>query len=131
MSCDNLLSGSEVMDNDHLGINFQVYDLEKNGGSIFGGVFKLFQNKGKNPPPPRDPKLPPKPKGQTVGSFKDGLQSLPKAIANGLGDKIRFNPQPHATFIFSVQRFKKSKKAQGQAITELSIVRDCIFISKQ
>ena len=67
----------------------QVYDLEQKGGSIIGGVLKLFQDKKKNPPAPRDPKLPPKPKGQTVGSFKEGLQSLPKAIAEGLGNKVR------------------------------------------
>ena len=48
---------------------------------------KLLQDKKNNPPPPRDPKLPAKPKGQTVGSFRDGLQSLPKAIADRLGEQ--------------------------------------------
>ena len=68
----------------------KVYDLEKKGGSIFGGVLKLFSEKRANPPPPRDPRLPSKPKGQTVGSFRRGLQTLPLAIAEKLGsDTIR------------------------------------------
>ena len=66
-----------------------MYDLEQNGGSIIGGVLKLLQNRKKNPPPPRDSRLPPKPKGQTVGSFKKGLQSLPQAIADKLSGNIR------------------------------------------
>jgi oxygen-dependent protoporphyrinogen oxidase len=67
----------------------QVYDLEKAGGSIVAGVFKMMQEKKRNPPPPRDARLPPKPKGQTVGSFRDGLQTLPRAIAARLGDRTR------------------------------------------
>ena len=51
-----------------------------------------LQGKKKNPPPPRDPKLPPKPKGQTVGSFREGLQQLPRAIAAQLQDNIRQAP---------------------------------------
>ncbi len=67
----------------------QVYDLEKAGGSIVAGVIKMMQEKKRNPAPPRDPRLPPKPQGQTVGSFRDGLQTLPIAIAERLGDRIR------------------------------------------
>lgn len=67
----------------------KVYDLEQKGGSIIGGVLKLLQGRKKNPPPPRDPKLPPKPKGQTVGSFRKGLQSLPEAIAHNMQQYIR------------------------------------------
>lgn len=67
----------------------QVYDLEQKGRSIVGGVIKLLQDRKKNPPPPRDARLPPKPKGQTVGSFRNGLQALPQAIADKLHDKIR------------------------------------------
>lgn len=59
---------------------FQIWILEKNGGSLVGGAIKLFQDKKDNPPPPRDPRLPPKPQGQTVGSFRNGLQTLPEAI---------------------------------------------------
>lgn len=69
-----------------------MYDLERNGGSIFGGVIKLLQERRKNPPPPRDSRLPPKPKGQTVGSFRKGLQSLPEAMAVKMKDNIRSGP---------------------------------------
>jgi protoporphyrinogen oxidase len=67
----------------------QVYDLEKKGGSIIGGVFKLIQERKANPPPPRNPSLPPKPAGQTVGSFRRGLRTLPDAMAARLGDAVR------------------------------------------
>ena len=67
----------------------QVYDLEKKGGSIIGGVLKLMQEKKANPAPPRDARLPPKPAGQTVGSFREGLQMLPEAIAKNLQQQIR------------------------------------------
>jgi oxygen-dependent protoporphyrinogen oxidase len=63
----------------------QIWILEKNGGSLVGGAIKLFQDRKANPPPPRDPRLPPKPKGQTVGSFKKGLRTLTDAI----GEKVK------------------------------------------
>lgn len=47
----------------------RIHSLEAEGGSLVGGAIKLIQDRKKNPPPPRDPRLPPKPKGQTVGSF--------------------------------------------------------------
>ncbi|CAK9205313.1 unnamed protein product [Sphagnum troendelagicum] len=68
----------------------KVWRLEDIGGSIVGGTIKLLQERKKNPPPPRDTRLP-KPKGQTVGSFQKGLITLPKAIAANLGDKVRVN----------------------------------------
>ena len=66
-----------------------MYDLERKGGSIIGGVLKLIQDRKANPPPSRDPRLPPKPKGQTVGSFSRGLQELPEAMAENMQDVIR------------------------------------------
>jgi protoporphyrinogen/coproporphyrinogen III oxidase len=69
-----------------------VYALEKAGGSIIAGVIKQIQAKRANPPPPRDARLPPKPAGQTVGSFRKGLQSLPRAIAAKHADNIRSAP---------------------------------------
>eukprot|EP00245_Coleochaete_scutata_P000382 TRINITY_DN10491_c0_g1_i1.p1 TRINITY_DN10491_c0_g1~~TRINITY_DN10491_c0_g1_i1.p1 ORF type:complete len:578 (+),score=114.92 TRINITY_DN10491_c0_g1_i1:141-1874(+) len=68
----------------------KVWRLEGLGGSIVGGSIKLIQDRKKNPPPPRDPRLP-KPKGQTVGSFKRGLATLPNAIASSLGEKVKVN----------------------------------------
>jgi oxygen-dependent protoporphyrinogen oxidase len=67
----------------------KVYDLEAKGGSIIGGVLALLKEKKANPPPPRDPALPPKPAGQTVGSFREGLTTLPTAIAARLGDRVK------------------------------------------
>lgn len=67
----------------------KVYDLEQKGGSIVGGVLALLKERKANPPPPRDARLPPKPAGQTVGSFAKGLQTLPSAIADKLGDRVK------------------------------------------
>ena len=72
-----------------LGSFVQVYDLEKRGGSIVAGVLKMMQDKKANPPPARDARLPPKPAGQTVGSFRRGLIMLPEAIAANLSAHIR------------------------------------------
>lgn len=54
-----------------------------------GGAIKIIQKNKTDPPPPRDPKLPPKPAGQTVGSFREGLKMLPEAIEANISDKIR------------------------------------------
>jgi len=68
----------------------KVWDLEQKGGSIIGGVLALMRERKANPPPPRDARLPPKPAGQTVGSFRKGLSDLPAAIAARLGpDRTR------------------------------------------
>ncbi|GBG00321.1 protoporphyrinogen oxidase chloroplastic [Raphidocelis subcapitata] len=69
----------------------RIWILEKMGGSLVGGAIKLFQDRKANPPPPRDPRLPPKPKGQTVGSFREGLKTLPEAIGAKLADRVRCN----------------------------------------
>ncbi|KFM28024.1 Protoporphyrinogen oxidase 1, chloroplastic [Auxenochlorella protothecoides] len=66
----------------------KVYDLEKGGGSIVGGVLALMKARKQKPPEPRPADLPPKPKGQTVGSFDKGLVTLPSAIAEELGDRV-------------------------------------------
>nr|QEG99475.1 chloroplast protoporphyrinogen IX oxidase 1 [Lolium rigidum] len=68
----------------------KVWRLEENGGSIIGGTIKAIQDRGKNPKPPRDPRLP-TPKGQTVASFRKGLAMLPNAIASRLGSKVKLS----------------------------------------
>lgn len=68
----------------------KVWKLEQNGGSIIGGAFKAIQERKSSSKPPRDPRLP-KPKGQTVGSFKKGLTMLPNAIAKRLGNKVKLS----------------------------------------
>ncbi|KAJ4914697.1 hypothetical protein Rs2_00247 [Raphanus sativus] len=66
----------------------KVWKLEENGGSIIGGAFKAIQARNKAPKTTRDPRLP-KPKGQTVGSFRKGLTMLPEAISARLGNKVK------------------------------------------
>ncbi|XP_044493256.1 protoporphyrinogen oxidase 1, chloroplastic [Mangifera indica] len=68
----------------------KVWKLEQNGGSIIGGTFKAIQEKNRSPKQPRDPRLP-KPKGQTVGSFRKGLAMLPEAISKRLGSKVKLS----------------------------------------
>ena len=53
----------------------------------------MMRNKPKGPKPERDPRLPEKPKGQTVGSFTGGLQALPDGMAKRLSKYIRWVPQ--------------------------------------
>eukprot|EP01023_Acetabularia_acetabulum_P053697 TRINITY_DN6015_c0_g1_i8.p1 TRINITY_DN6015_c0_g1~~TRINITY_DN6015_c0_g1_i8.p1 ORF type:complete len:544 (-),score=91.86 TRINITY_DN6015_c0_g1_i8:1984-3615(-) len=69
----------------------KIQVLEENGGSLVGGAIKLLQDRKANPPPSRNPELPPKPEGQTVGSFKKGLIMLPKAIEKKLEGHVRLN----------------------------------------
>lgn len=68
----------------------KVWKLEQAGGSIIGGTFKAIREKSSNPKTPRDPRLP-KPKGQTVGSFRKGLGMLPNAISSSLGNRVRLS----------------------------------------
>ncbi|GAB4830647.1 fatty-acyl coenzyme A oxidase [Ancistrocladus abbreviatus] len=68
----------------------KVWNLEQQGGSIIGGTFKTMQERRSIPKPPQDPRLP-KPKGQTVGSFRKGLTMLPSAISARLGTKVKLS----------------------------------------
>ncbi|KAL1206252.1 Protoporphyrinogen oxidase 1 [Cardamine amara subsp. amara] len=68
----------------------KVWKLEQNGGSIIGGTFKAIQERKNAPKEVRDPRLP-KPKGQTVGSFRKGLRMLPEAISARLGSKVKLS----------------------------------------
>ncbi|KAG7553326.1 Amine oxidase [Arabidopsis thaliana x Arabidopsis arenosa] len=68
----------------------KVWKLEQNGGSIIGGTFKAIQERKNAPKAERDPRLP-KPKGQTVGSFRKGLRMLPEAISARLGSKVKLS----------------------------------------
>lgn len=67
----------------------KIHALEERAGSLVGGGLQLAEERKANPGPPRPAKLPPKPAGQTVGSFQEGLQTLPEAIAKELDGKIR------------------------------------------
>jgi len=59
----------------------RVQILEKEGGSLVAGALKLFQkmDKDKREKPPRDSRLP-EIKGQTVGSFRNGLSQFVDAL---------------------------------------------------
>lgn len=85
----------------------KVWKLEQNGGSIIGGTFKAIQERNKNPKLPRDPRLP-KPKGQTVGSFRKGLAMLPDAISTRLGTKVKLS--------WKLSNLKKSE-SEGYTLT--------------
>ncbi|KHN00246.1 Protoporphyrinogen oxidase, chloroplastic [Glycine soja] len=69
---------------------WESLEAGKNGGSIIGGTFKAIQERNGASKPPRDPRLP-KPKGQTVGSFRKGLIMLPDAISARLGNKVKLS----------------------------------------
>ncbi|KAG4917197.1 hypothetical protein JHK87_054754 [Glycine soja] len=69
---------------------WESLEAGKNGGSIIGGTFKAIQERNGASKPPRDPHLP-KPKGQTVGSFRKGLIMLPDAISARLGNKVKLS----------------------------------------
>ena len=66
----------------------RVQRLEPLGGSLVGGAIKAQKEaadkKRSGETPPRDPRLP-EVKGQTVGSFRGGLQRLPNALADAIG----------------------------------------------
>jgi oxygen-dependent protoporphyrinogen oxidase len=66
----------------------RIHVLEEMGGSLVGGAIKLIQDRKKNPVE-RDADLPPKPAGQTVASYQQGLKTLPEAIAKQIHDKVR------------------------------------------
>ncbi|XP_019163188.1 PREDICTED: protoporphyrinogen oxidase, chloroplastic isoform X2 [Ipomoea nil] len=68
----------------------KVWKLEENGGSIIGGTIKALKERSKMPKAPQDPRLP-KPKGQTVGSFRKGLAMLPDSISSRLGSKVKLS----------------------------------------
>lgn len=67
----------------------KIFALQKLGGTqgiIEGAIIRLGQRKREAKP--LDPDLP-KWKGGALGSFRNGLSSLPKAIAEKLGDDVK------------------------------------------
>uniref|UniRef100_A0A7S3ENC5 Protoporphyrinogen oxidase n=1 Tax=Rhodosorus marinus TaxID=101924 RepID=A0A7S3ENC5_9RHOD len=61
---------------------FALEQLGSTNGLIEGGIIRLQQRKKEAPPP--DPELPTY-KGGALGSFKNGLISLPKAVVEKIG----------------------------------------------
>ncbi|CAI7856798.1 unnamed protein product [Closterium sp. NIES-53] len=70
----------------------RIWRMEEEGGSLLGGMIQLGrerkQKEEENPAEPRDPRLP-KPQGQSVGSFRSGLATLTRAMADRLGSRVR------------------------------------------
>ena len=63
----------------------KVADLERDYGSIIAGVIRS----PKKAKPPISDKIDPKPQRGQLGNFKEGLQTLPDAIAAQLGDALK------------------------------------------
>lgn len=53
-----------------------VHALETTGGSLVGGAIRAFKDRRANPSKPLDPRVPVKPKGPTVGSFRKAREIL-------------------------------------------------------
>ncbi|CAI5504203.1 unnamed protein product [Closterium sp. Naga37s-1] len=70
----------------------RIWRMEGEGGSLLGGMIQLGKERKEkekeNPAEPRDPRLP-EPQGQSVGSFRSGLASLTRAMADRLGSRMR------------------------------------------
>ncbi len=99
----------------------QIQGLEQAGGSLVGGAISMLRNKPKGPKPERDPRLPEKPKGQTVGSFDGGLQALPDGMAKRLSKYIRSVLQPCSSVHAGISGTRVPKP--GPAICFICTVR--------
>ncbi|MEO1133462.1 MAG: protoporphyrinogen oxidase, partial [Cyanobacteria bacterium J06639_1] len=94
-ACDRLVaqfvSGVYAGDPDGLsasGAFGRITDLEAKHNSLFAGIFR----EPRLPKPPLAPQIQPPKRGQ-LGTFKDGLQALPEAIAAKLGDAVQLQWQ--------------------------------------
>ncbi|MEO0853478.1 MAG: protoporphyrinogen oxidase, partial [Cyanobacteria bacterium J06648_11] len=90
-ACDRLVaqfvSGVYAGDPDSLsasGAFGRITDLETKHNSLFAGIFR----EPRAPKPPLSPQIKPPQRGQ-LGTFKNGLQELPRAIADELGDTVK------------------------------------------
>ena len=72
-----------------------MQQLEESGGSLLGGAIAARRQAKRQRKAPaaalaeQDVALPAVPKGQTVASFRGGLQALPRAMAAQLQGKLR------------------------------------------
>jgi len=101
----------------------KVWKLEANGGSIIGGTIKSLQERKSNPPPAWDADLP-KPKGQTVASFRKGLITFPNGLAARLGaDRVKcswtltaLEKAANGTFTLSYDTPQGKKKVDTRSV---------------
>ena len=92
--CSGVYAGDPAKLSAEAAVN-KVWRLEGLGGSLGGGMLKVMEEKKaeKESAPPRDPRLPVI-KGSTVGSFRDGLITLPLAQQKALeadGGEVRLS----------------------------------------
>ncbi|MGB0564524.1 MAG: protoporphyrinogen oxidase [Spirulinaceae cyanobacterium] len=66
----------------------KVFQLQAAGGGLLAGAILRRRQRPSNPPPAKNPDVPTVKPGE-LGSFRQGLSTLPQAIAAGLGDQLR------------------------------------------
>ncbi|MFP4132819.1 MAG: protoporphyrinogen oxidase [Halothece sp.] len=102
----------------------RVTKLAATGGGLVAGAI-LSRGKKKKPTQPDNPDIP-KTKSGELGSFKEGLQQLPSAIASKLGNNLKFNwelqklsPHPEQGYIaeFSTPEGKQTLEAKTVVLT--------------
>ncbi len=102
----------------------RVVEMAEIGGGLVPGAILQRQKTGKSRPQP-DPNLPKTRPGE-LGSFKDGLEALPKAIALKLGEAVKLNwslvqlrPTDHQTYIaeFDTPTGRQQVEARTVALT--------------
>lgn len=94
---DPFISGVYAGDPDALSASAafrKMAAMQAAGGGLAAGAVRtlLAKRQAAKNAPPADPNLP-KPKSGELGSFRAGLQALPEAVANGLGDRIKLGWQ--------------------------------------
>jgi oxygen-dependent protoporphyrinogen oxidase len=109
----------------------RIAQLSDVGGGLVAGAILTRKQRQKRRIQ-QDPNLPTVRPGE-LGSFKEGLQSLPKAIASQLGDTVKLNwsltqlrPTEHQTYIaeFSTPEGSQQVEARTVVLTTPAYVTD-------
>lgn len=97
---DPFISGVYAGDPDALSASAafrKMAAMQAAGGGLGAGAARTLwaKRQAAKQAPPADPRLP-KPKSGELGSFREGLQALPEAVASGLGDRVKLGWQVEA-----------------------------------
>ncbi|MEB3831278.1 protoporphyrinogen oxidase [Phormidium sp. CCY1219] len=99
----------------------RVKRLEEIGGGLVAGAILSAKNK-KKPAVAVDPNVPQAKRGQ-LGSFREGLEALPKAIAGTLGDAVKLNwhllrlsPREKGTYIAEFSTPEGVKQVESRSV---------------